>query len=104
MSYWQECVKEAFDDSGITATEAQIQNVVEWIESAHENYGTAHGHDCIPNPLARENALLRIKLQLEKDKINCPVCDGKCVLVSDGPCHSSVSQCWRCRGEGRVSP
>ena len=54
MDYWEECIREAFDEIGIEATEEQIQNVVSWVDGAHENYGMAHGYDCIPNPLEVE--------------------------------------------------
>ena len=49
-NYWEECVSEAFQEAGITATSDQIKIVSEYVEGAHENYGMAHGHECIPNP------------------------------------------------------
>jgi len=55
MEYWEECISESFEDAGIVATEEQINIVASWIEGAHDNYGMAHGHDCIPNPLVAEN-------------------------------------------------
>jgi hypothetical protein len=61
MEYWEECISEAFDDAGITASEAQIETVASWVEGSHDNYGMAHGHDCIPNP---ENAEIK-ELQQE---------------------------------------
>jgi len=54
MSYWEECIKEAFEDSKIEATSEQIDNVTAWVENSYENYGMAHGHDCAPNPLESE--------------------------------------------------
>ena len=61
MNYWHECVSEALDVAGITATDDQIAEVASWVRSAHENYGMAHSHDCIPNPLVAENKQLRIR-------------------------------------------
>ena len=61
MDYWLECIKEAFEDTGIIATEEQIRNVAGWVEGAHENYGMAYGHDCIPNPMISEIEKLKMK-------------------------------------------
>jgi len=61
MDYWLECIKEAFEDAGIIATEEQIRNVTGWVEGAYENYGMASGHDCIPNPMISEIEKLKMK-------------------------------------------
>ena len=49
--YWEECIGEALEESGLEATREQVNNIASWIEGAHENYGMAHGHHYIPNPL-----------------------------------------------------
>lgn len=104
MEYWKECVSKAFDDAGITATEEQIQDVATCVEGAFENYGMAHGHDCIPNPLATENSLLKKELEDEKRKILCKECKGSGIFVSYGGSLMATSQCWKCKGEGRYLP
>ena len=43
MDYWERCIKEAFEETGITATEAQTQIVIYWVEGAHENHSRATG-------------------------------------------------------------
>ena len=50
MKYWEECVSCALDDAGIKASAEQIALIAGAVESSHENYGMAHGYDCIPNP------------------------------------------------------
>lgn len=102
MDYWKECISEAFDESGIKATDEQIKNVVEWVSGAHDNYGMAHGHDCIPNPIQLENKQLRQDLALERRKVVCPECKGEGRIISHGPYHSSDSRCSNCRGSGKV--
>lgn len=102
MDYWQECIDEAFEDAGISASKEQIEIVVSWVEGAHENYGMAHGHHAIPNPLADENARLKRELDAEKRKEACPQCKGEGWITEQGPYHSYTSNCWKCRGEGRV--
>ena len=101
MNYWHECICEAFEDAGIIATDAQIESVVGWVEGAHENYGMAHGHDAIPNPMVQENERLERELKKERDKSVCPECKGTGLEIGHGPVHSSVSQCYACRGEGK---
>ena len=72
MDHWDECISEALDDAGITATKEQIKNIAGWVQGAHENYGMAYGHDCIPNPLQTEIDTLKKKREKEiayNDKI-----------------------------------
>ena len=64
MDYWKECIAEAFDDVGIEASKEQIDTVAEWIAGAHENYGMAFGHDCIPNPM--ESEVEKLKTHIKK--------------------------------------
>jgi len=103
MDYWGDCVSEAFEDAGITATKEQRDTVTSWVEGAHDNYGMAHGHHCIPNPLAAENDKLKRDLASERDKVVCKECGGSGELITHGPCHSGISQCWKCHGDGRHS-
>ena len=63
MDYWEECVAEAFEDAGIEATKEQMATVAEWIAGAHENYGMAFGHDCIPNPMESEVETLKARIK-----------------------------------------
>ena len=100
MDYWKECISEAFEDAGITATDQQIEIVAEWVEGAHENYGMAMGHDCIPNPLTEENRQLQAEVKKEREKVFCEECQGR-GRISQGPYHSGGIECSTCRGEGR---
>jgi len=47
MDYWEECVSEALEDAGLSATKEQRDTIVAWVEGAHENYSMGHGHDVI---------------------------------------------------------
>ena len=96
MDYWHECVAEACEDAGVEVTPAQVVIIASWIEGAHENYGMAHGHDCIPNPLVDENKRLAQELKTEKDKRICPECGGRGWIVTQ------QNTCWKCRGAGRI--
>jgi hypothetical protein len=100
MNYWEECILEAFEDAGISATDEQINIVVEWISGAHENYGMAHGYDAIPNPLITEIKNLKNELKKEKNKTICKECNGKGSVISHGPYHYSESNCHYCNGTG----
>jgi len=71
MDYWKECIAEAMEDAGITATDEQIDTVTSWVEGAYENYGLATGLDAIPNPLRIEIASLERDLRNERDKDHC---------------------------------
>lgn len=54
MDYWEECVSEALEDAGISASKEQIDTITAWVEGAHDNYGMATGRDAIPNPMEDE--------------------------------------------------
>ena len=41
QEYWRECIANAFEEHGITATLEQINAVGDDCESAHDNYGMA---------------------------------------------------------------
>lgn len=45
MSYWEECISEAFIEVGIPATQEQIEQVAEFVETSHDNYGMFTGSD-----------------------------------------------------------
>jgi len=100
VNYWRECISEAFDEVGITATQAQIDAVAEWVEGASENESTARGWDCIPDPMQEENARLRDELARERDKRICEHCNGKGSVTWPGPVHSATSDCTYCNGRG----
>jgi len=102
--YWKECVSEAFEDAGISATDAQIEVVTSWVEGAHDNYGMAHGHYNIPNPIVAEVADMKRALEQERAKVICNTCNGNGWITTPGPYHSSTSQCHKCFGEGRRAP
>lgn len=103
-AYWTECVSQAMDDCGLLATPEQIESIAEAVEIGHENYGVAHGYDCIPNPDKLEIVKLEKALREEQEKIVCPDCNGKGIEVSYGGTRMSVSACFWCRGEGKRKP
>lgn len=99
--YWDECVTEAFEQAGLTATEEQIKIVAGDIQVSHENYGMAF-HSPQSDGGQREIDHLTRELQAERDKRICYECNGKGRIITQGPCHSSDSECSNCRGEGRI--
>jgi DnaJ-class molecular chaperone len=102
MDYYKECIEEAFEDAKITATKEQMDTVISWVEGAAENEGLATGRECIPNPVQLENEALKSNLEREKEKAICPACNGHGRIVTQGPCHSSDSECFKCRGDGFI--
>jgi oligoribonuclease (3'-5' exoribonuclease) len=106
MKYWLECIKEAFDDAGIVATDEQITSVAEWVEGAHENYGMAHGYDNIQNhsESKAERELKELKKQIEEKEAwirstePCKICNTT-GIVKDG--WGRDVGCINCSGNGR---
>lgn len=104
MNYWQECIEIAFEEAGILATKEQISSVVWAVEGAHENFGMAHGHECIPNPLQNENARIKKELERERGKYTCPECKGRGYFTTYGGTFQSNHDCCKCHGKGMVYP
>lgn len=103
-SYWEECIAEAAEECRATLTDEQITCIAGWVEGCHENYGMAHGHDVIPSHRELENARLKQQLKEEQHKVICKECKGSGRIFSQGPYHSSDSDCSNCRGRGRYLP
>ena len=101
MDYWKECILEAFEIAGITATQRQIDNVALLVKEAHGVYGETHGHHFISDPRDIEIKRLSLELKKEKQKVYCEECNGKgYVLERCGPTRTATFDCSNCGGEG----
>lgn len=67
MDYWKECIKEAFEDAGLTATDDQVEVVTSWVEGAHDNYGMFRGYDSIQNP--KESKLVALEKRIKEIEV-----------------------------------
>ena len=103
-AYWRECVEIALNDVGITATPEQIQEIAWSVQGGHENIGMAFYSPPAGEHLTTEIERLRRELREERDKIACNTCGGRGRIITQGPYHSSDSQCYKCHGEGRHKP
>lgn len=102
--YWEECVSIALDEAGLRATPDQIKDIAGAVEVGHENYGMAFYQPSAGEHLRTEIATLKAELKKEREKINCPECNGSGAIITQGPYHFGWSQCSKCWGAGRVSP
>ena len=105
MEYWEETVKEALSELGISATEKQTSDLIEWIDGAHDNYGMAHGVASANWESDESKELKRLKAEEEKRRMweletePCSHCTTKGV-VKDG--WGRDVTCPSCNGKGRV--
>lgn len=103
MDYWRECLEQGFEECGIKATKEQIDFMVDMVEGAHDCYGMAFGHDCIPDPLEIENKELKRKLEREKNSVHCEDCNGTGrIYYNSGGTIAVNTQCHKCGGNGRI--
>ena len=100
--YWEKCIAIAAEENNIPLTAEQITALAQSAQSGHENYGMAFYEPPAGEYLERENKRLREEPVKEQNKVVCPLCRGRGRLISQGPYHSSNSECWKCRGEGKV--
>jgi hypothetical protein len=55
MDYWKEAFIAALEEADMPVPpEDKLKLAAQVLEGAHENYGMAYGHDCIPNPQTGE--------------------------------------------------
>jgi len=104
MDYWKEAFMAALEEAEIPfPADDKLKLGAAVLRGAHEEYGMAQGHHCIPDPQAAEVDRLEKALAKERRKEHCRTCDGRGRIETPGPYHSSNSECWKCRGEGRVA-
>jgi hypothetical protein len=101
-TYWKIFVDEVVPELGIVLTPEQSAQLLDEIKNAHENYSTAHGYDCIPNPDRQQIERLQKALKKEQEKRFCAECHGRGSITTNWANRSSSSQCWKCNGEGKL--
>lgn len=101
--YWREAFMTALEDAGVDFPDSEaIDRGARSLMIAHDQVGMAFGYDCIPDPRETEIKDLKRKLTIEESKVVCPECKGKGRLYSQGPHHGSDTECFKCRGQGKV--
>lgn len=104
--YWFEAVESSLDEAGITATKEQTNAIARDMDVAHEQYDMAFGYDVASQNYQAEKdrqiSELRREVQVERDKTPCKICKGRGEIISPGPYHCGISQCWKCHGNGRA--
>ena len=61
MNLWDECIREALCEAGISANDEQIETIAGYCEGLHENYGMYSGND-----VADRNFISDEKIQFDK--------------------------------------
>ncbi|MFA4826581.1 MAG: hypothetical protein WC593_15640 [Methanoregula sp.] len=102
MDYWEECLAESFEEHGVVVTPEQLTSITKDVAGAFENYGMAYPTP--ENPLKSELSDLKRELKKEREKVVCPECKGSGQDISYGPSYTAISDCSKCKGEGKVSP
>lgn len=101
--YWVECIESALEEHGVSANAEQIKRIAADVQISAENQGLAF-HVPEYRPFNTEVEELRKQLREEKSKVLCKTCKGSGEEIVPGFSHYSISQCWRCHGEGRHVP
>lgn len=111
--YWREAVMYAFEgidrfDIVDGLSKEQLDEIGDALATSAEHQGMAFGWDVASSnraaDLRREEDTLRTELKRERAKITCRSCNGGGWITSNGPYHSSTSQCFKCHGDGRHDP
>lgn len=106
--YWIESVESSLEEAGVTATKEQIENIASDMEISSEQQSMANGHDVATKNYHStkddEIANLEKMVVSEREKVICKECNGRGRIITQGPYHSSDSQCSKCRGYGRHDP
>lgn len=100
--YWKECIAQAAESCGLVMTAEQVDYMADAVQGGDENIGQAfYMPESQPDHEKKE---LQRKLKAEQEKQVCHECKGTGTEVIHGPHHSGISQCWKCRGEGKCKP
>lgn len=102
IDLWKELISESLDNHGVSASAEQIASIAE--DAAGIAESIREYSFCPADPMIRELEDTKAALERERDKVTCSTCKGTGYLISNGPCHSSHSSCWKCRGDGRHAP
>lgn len=105
LEYWVEFLTDSLDEHGIVATDEQIKRLAADALVISENQSMVFG----PPPSGKSQDRVDLEaaqkaLAEEREKVTCRLCRGTGRERIDGPSHYSVTDCWKCRGEGRHSP
>ena len=108
MNYWKESVESSLSEAGVVATEEQIVAIAEDMKISHEQFDMAYGYDVASSnwekERERELKKLRDQVVFEREKMHCHDCNGKGYITENFCSRSSTSECFKCRGEGRIHP
>lgn len=108
--YWTDAIEAALSDIGKDGllSREELETVGGSLAGSAENQSIAFGWDVASANLdaarEREKDDLRKEVRREREKIICRECNGRGRIITQGPYHSSNSQCWKCRGAGRHAP
>ncbi len=108
--YWSDAIGEALCemDKFDLFTSAEINELGEALAISAEHQSMAFGWDVASSnraaELRRDEDNLRKELARARAKIICRSCDGAGWITTQGPYHSSTSQCFKCHGDGRHDP
>lgn len=105
--YWQESFECAMEEAGAgdllrQLTKEQREEIGGALAGADENRSMAFPTP--ESPLRADNSRLERRLKWEREREGCPQCKGRGRLITYGPYHSADSECWKCRGDGKVHP
>jgi hypothetical protein len=104
LGYWKECISIAADDIGLTLTDGHLDYLAESVQGGFENYGMAHGHDCIRGESDESKELKKMKA--EKEKYDLYISSTKpCPYCYDGTARDQYGRdctCDLCDGLGRA--
>ena len=104
QDFWEDVLSESADEHGASLTGEQIKLVAKDIAMAAENMDMVFPAPSGPSPVEVELRETREALTREREKVTCRQCNGTGQERCDGPSHYSISNCWKCRGEGRHLP
>jgi RecJ-like exonuclease len=107
-AYWEIFVDEALPEMGITLTKEQrlelLEGIIGHASMEHEATGVAVADRNLSGAREAELNKANRDLLFEREKIMCRNCDGRGRITTYGGTFQSRSQCWECKGEGKVHP
>lgn len=105
-NYWLESLGQAADECDLVMTSEQLEFMAQACMHSHEMYSEYSGDNVASANFSaqaeQEKQKLIDELEKERNKTICRDCYGEGRIINQGPYHSSNSECWTCKGVGKI--
>lgn len=102
IDYWLECLSQAAEEAGIVLDPQILKVLAKAAEDGHDHYSMAFYTPSSSEIYQPKIDELKQELAKEQAKRFCGNCNGSGVIYENFGVRSSISQCHKCGGNGKI--